>query len=98
MLTMAPFTDNAGETFRNVPSHWFDAGHHEDYARGYRTWLIPLRLFDATTKLQGRDASIRQRLWVDCSSPAFSRRLISAQISAHSHAAFRLKSLLHSET
>ncbi|VEL12800.1 unnamed protein product [Protopolystoma xenopodis] len=50
VLTMAPLTDNAGESFGNVPSQWSSAGNHEH--SGY----APSGFTDSATKLrkQGR--------------------------------------------
>ncbi|VEL40175.1 unnamed protein product [Protopolystoma xenopodis] len=49
---MAPLTDDAGETFRDVPSQWSNAGNHEFYGRRHENRYVPQSLPDAPTKLQ----------------------------------------------
>ncbi|VEL07098.1 unnamed protein product [Protopolystoma xenopodis] len=46
---MAPLTDDAGETFGNVPSQWSNAGNHKYYGSGNRTRYVPQGLTDAAT-------------------------------------------------
>ncbi|VEL23841.1 unnamed protein product [Protopolystoma xenopodis] len=49
---MAALTDDAGETFENVPSQLSDAGSDDNYyGRGLWTRCVLLRLPDYKTKL-----------------------------------------------
>ncbi|VEL37071.1 unnamed protein product [Protopolystoma xenopodis] len=49
---MAPLTDDAGETFGNVPSKWSNAGNHEHCGGGYGTMYVLQGLPDSPTKLR----------------------------------------------
>ncbi|VEL13518.1 unnamed protein product, partial [Protopolystoma xenopodis] len=55
---MAKLTDDAGETFENVPSPLSDAGNHDNYyCRGLRTRYVLLSHPDNKTKLRQRGQS-----------------------------------------
>ncbi|VEL12198.1 unnamed protein product [Protopolystoma xenopodis] len=51
---MAPLTDDAGETFANVPGRWSNAGNREYSGRGHGTRYVPQGDSEAPTKLPKR--------------------------------------------